>query len=91
MKQFLIAGIFALALTACRKERTCVCTQAQLNETEANANANPTQTTTYKKITKIKAKRLCRKIGESYHASTYYNSGGTTITNFSDAYDCELK
>jgi hypothetical protein len=89
MKQFLIAGMFVLALTACRKERTCVCTQPQLNTTEANAN--PTETTTYKKITKIKAKRLCRKIGESYHASTYYNNGGTTITNFTDAYDCELK
>jgi hypothetical protein len=88
MKQFLIAGMLVLALTACRKERTCVCTQL-MSTTEANTD--PTETTTYKKITRIKAKRLCRKLGESYHASNYYNSGGTTITNYTDAYDCELK
>lgn len=80
--------MFVLALTACRKERTCVCTQTQVNATEANTDS---ETTTYKKISKPKAKRLCDKIGESYHASTYYNSGGTTITNYANAYDCELK
>lgn len=82
--------MFVLALTACRKERTCVCTQAQqMNAVEAATDSS--ETTTYKKITKIKAKKLCRKMGESYHASSYYNSGGTSITNYSDAYDCELK
>ncbi len=89
MKQFLIAGMFVLALTACRKERTCVCTQTQANAIEANMDS--VETTTYKKISRIKAKRLCNKMAESYHASTYYNSGGTTITNYTDAYDCELK
>lgn len=90
MKQFLIAGMFVLALTACRKERTCVCTHTQTQADAAEANTDP-ETTTYKKITRVKAKKLCRKMGESYQASTYYNSGGTTITNYTDAYDCELK
>lgn len=90
MKQFLIAGMFVLALTACRKERTCVCTPAQTQANAVEANTDP-ETTTYKKITRLKAKRLCNKMAESYHASTYYNNGGTTITNYENAYDCELK
>jgi|GEM_PF-3631919 hypothetical protein len=89
MKHFFIAGMFVLALTACRKERTCVCTPAQANAVEAGTDA--AETTTYKKITRIKAKKLCRKMGETYQASTYYNNGGTTITNYTNAYDCELK
>jgi len=91
MKQFFIAGMFVLALTACRKERTCVCTAAQAQMDTSEVAADAPETTTYKKISRIKAKKLCRKQGESYHASTYYNSGGTTITNYTDAYDCELK
>lgn len=81
--------MLVLALAACRKERTCVCTQAQTDTAEVHTDS--TATTTYKKITKIKAKRLCNKMADSYHASTYYNNGGTSITNYANAYDCELK
>lgn len=91
MKQFLIAGMFVLALTACRKERTCVCTPVQAQVNAVEAGTDKAETTTYKKISRIKAKNLCRKQGESYRASSYYNNGGTSITNYTNAYDCELK
>lgn len=87
-KQLLIAGMLGLALMSCKKERTCECSHTRTN---ALGTTTYPEKTTYEKMTKAEAKRVCRNTKESNYYVTTYNNGGVDITDYSDTYTCKLK
>jgi len=64
--------VAALSLASCRKDRTCECTTS-------HASGSYDRTTTYKKISKSKAKKYCPK-----EETENYGGGASTVT-------CKLK
>lgn len=85
-----MAGMLAIAFVSCKKERTCTCTRTRTNQ--LGTTIYP-EKTTYEKMTKAEAKRICQNTTEStYYVSTDASgTGGVSITDYSDAFDCKLK
>ncbi len=89
MKQkLLIAGMLAMAFVSCKKERTCTCTRTRTNPI---ATTIYPETTTYEKMTKTEAKRICQNTTESTYYVSTHSSAGVGITDYSDTYECKLK
>jgi (2Fe-2S) ferredoxin len=82
--------MLAMAFVSCKKERTCTCTRTR---TTPIATTIYPETTTYEKMTKREAKRICQNTTEStYYVSTDVSGGaGVGIIDYSDTYDCKLK
>jgi len=87
-QQLLIATIIGLAFVSCKKERTCECSRTRTN---VQGTTVYPEKTTYEKMTKAEAKRICQNTKESNYYVTTYTNGGVTITDYSDTYDCKLK
>jgi len=86
MKKITLLAVVALAVTftACKKDRTCECTQTDTNSngTTSVTTTDPVMTIEVKKVSKGDAKYMCQKMESSYTYSTTTNS---TIN------DCKLK
>ncbi len=89
MKKIVFAlGAIALCLASCKKDRTCECTNTHTNFTGTTSSK---QTTTYKKVKKSEAKKMCQKTTVSDNSTTNLSNGGTIGYYTDDTYDCKLK
>jgi len=83
MKRIIPLALVFLALTSCKKDRTCECTDTYTSSNGNNTNTSVSvNTTVIKKSSKRTAKDLCQK---STEVSTGANSTSTDVN------DCKLK
>jgi hypothetical protein len=84
MKKYslLVAALFAISLSSCKKDRVCECTYTY-TDSDGDVTTDPMANTTYREIKKSDAKSLCQN-----STRTNVNRSGGTSTAVSD---CKLK
>ncbi len=85
----LIFALMILILTSCKKDRTCTCSITRKNY--LGSSVKPNQITTYKKIKKSEAKKMCQNKTVTDSLTTMYSGSGGYGDYTSDTYDCKLK
>lgn len=97
-KTFLGLPLLALLAVACKKERTCTCDWSYvITNTDSTSyiylngyTQNQKYTTTYKKISKRNATKICKSWEQGNVLNYVGNSGPATQTQTTSV-NCELK